>query len=146
MGSMPRPHFRAGVVLAVQRDDGELLCFERTDPVGQWQLPQGGIDPGESPEQAAWRELEEETGLGSKHVRLTGEHPLWTVYQWPHGPTDKERYGQVHRWFFFRPIIDELTPTPDGHEFRDWRWMTPGSLIDQVVDFRVAPYKQVLGG
>src|SRR5687767_13981343 len=54
-------HFRAGVVAVVRRADGRVLAFERADLPGQWQLPQGGLDRGESPEQAAWRELEEET-------------------------------------------------------------------------------------
>ena len=65
---MTKPHLRVGVVAAVRRDDGQLLVFERRDVSGEWQLPQGGIEPGESLEEAAWRELEEETGLSSEQV------------------------------------------------------------------------------
>jgi putative (di)nucleoside polyphosphate hydrolase len=122
------------------------MAFERTDTPGQWQLPQGGLETGELPDAAAWRELTEETGLGPQHVALVGEHPHWTVYEWPHdivgtGP----RLGQVHRWFFFEPLADDVEPKPDGSEFRDWRWASPTWLIDQVVEFRKACYRQVLG-
>ena len=61
---MAGPHFRAGVVAVVRRDDGLVMAFERADLPGQWQLPQGGLEAGESPVEAAWRELAEETGLG----------------------------------------------------------------------------------
>ena len=59
---MAKPHFRAGVVAVVRRSDGQVMAFERADAPGAWQLPQGGIESGETPEQAAWRELREETG------------------------------------------------------------------------------------
>lgn len=143
---MARPHFRAGVVAVVRREDGDVLAFERTDTSGAWQLPQGGIETGERPCEAAWRELAEETGLGADDVRMVGEHPEWTVYEWPTSMRSGPRIGQVHRWFFFEPIVDDLRPRPDGSEFRSWAWMTTAELIDGVVEFRKAPYRQVLGG
>ena len=63
--SVPRVgsrHFRAGVVTVVRRGDGRVLAFERVDAPGEWQLPQGGLEKGEAPVEAAWRELGEETG------------------------------------------------------------------------------------
>jgi putative (di)nucleoside polyphosphate hydrolase len=122
------------------------MAFERADVTGEWQLPQGGIERGETPVEAAWRELGEETGLGAAHVRLTGEHPCWTVYEWPPGMRRAGRIGQAHRWFFFEPVVDEVVPAPDGSEFTDWRWMDVGELIERVVEFRKSPYRQVLGG
>ncbi len=143
---MANPHFRAGIVAVVRRADGKVLAFERTDYSGEWQLPQGGIERGESPEQAAWRELEEETGLGSTHVRLVDEYDGWTVYVWPPEMRRGARLGQAHRWFFFEPLRADVEPTPDGDEFSDWTWMSVTSLIERVVDFRKVPYRQVLGG
>ena len=143
---MAKPHFRAGVVTVVQRSDGKVLAFERTDRADQWQLPQGGIENGESPKQAAWRELSEETGLDKRHVRLLREHEDWTVYTWPKEMRPDERLGQVHRWFFFEWKGLDIEPTPDGNEFGAWRWMNPKDLIEQVVEFRQGPYRQVLGG
>lgn len=143
---MAKPHFRAGVVLVVRRADGHVLAFERRDLSGEWQLPQGGLEDGESHRAAAWRELAEETGLTSNDVRLVDEYDGYTVYAWPTNVRRNGRIGQVHRWFFFEPIRDSISPTPDGDEFSDWAWMEPERLIDQVVEFRKAPYRQVLGG
>lgn len=143
---MAKPHFRAGVVAAVRRSDGELLAFERSDLSGEWQLPQGGIDTDETPTQAVWRELAEETGLDARHVALVDEYEGWTAYIWPEAMRRGQRLGQAHRWFFFEPIVDPLVPTPDGTEFSNWTWMRPDQLISRVVEFRQQPYRQVLGG
>lgn len=143
---MAKPHFRAGVVAVVKRDDGRVLAFERTDVPDQWQLPQGGIERGETPTAAAWRELSEETGLDDRHVRLIGEYDDWTVYMWPPDMGPGDRLGQAHRWFFFEWRGLDVEPSPDGDEFAAWRWMHTDDLIEQVVDFRRGPYRQVLGG
>lgn len=137
--------FRAGVVLVIRNSVGQVMAFERCDESGQWQLPQGGIDKGERPVDAAWRELGEETSLGSNDVTLVAEHPYWTVYEWPSALSRKGRIGQAHRWFFFDVISDDVVATPDQHEFCNWKWMNVADLIDIVVGFRKQPYRQVLG-
>jgi putative (di)nucleoside polyphosphate hydrolase len=142
------PHFRAGVILVVRRADGQVLSFERSDRSDHWQLPQGGLDAGETPVAAAWRELREETGLGPEQVRLTGEHERWTVYEFPpevraSGTVD-ERLGQAHRWFFFEVLDPDVEPTPDGREFVDWRWTDVDTLIAEVADFRRPGYEEAL--
>jgi putative (di)nucleoside polyphosphate hydrolase len=138
-------HFRAGVVIVVRRDDGHVLAFERVDQPDQWQLPQGGLQPGESPEEAAWRELAEETGLGPADVELVGEHPNWVAYEWPPDVVaGGNRLGQVQRWFFFRLRDATTEPSPDGREFGAWRWADTSWLIRQVVPFRRPAYEAVL--
>jgi putative (di)nucleoside polyphosphate hydrolase len=140
-------NFRAGVVAVVRRGDGQILAFERADLPGAWQLPQGGMERGETPEQAAWRELEEETGLTAHDVGLIGEHADWVVMPWPQEIVgSRGRLGQVHRWFEFRVRDDEVEPRPDGREFRAWRWVDASWLIEHVVEFKRAGYLQVLGG
>lgn len=143
---MTKPHFRAGVIAVVRRADGKVLAFERSDLSGEWQLPQGGLERGETHEAAAWRELAEETGLGPDDVRLVDEYDGFTVYTWPAAMQRNGRLGQVHRWFFFEPIRESITPRPDGSEFTAWTWVAPDELIDRVVDFRKPPYRQVFGG
>lgn len=143
---MATPHFRAGVIAVVRRADGKVLAFERSDVTGEWQLPQGGLEEGESHRAAAWRELEEETGLTGEHVRLVEEYDGFTVYTWPPSMRRNGRLGQVHRWFFFEPHREPIVPTPDGREFRDWAWIDPAELVERVVEFRQGPYRQVLGG
>lgn len=138
--------FRAGVVTVVERSDGQILAFERIDTPGAWQLPQGGIDVAEAPQQAAWRELAEETALTSDQVALVGEHPDWIAYAWPPEVVTGKRLGQVQRWFTFRVRADDVEPTPDGHEFGAWRWVTRAWMLDHVVEFRRPAYRRGLGG
>jgi putative (di)nucleoside polyphosphate hydrolase len=137
-------HFRANVVAIVTNSKDQVLAFERADIPGSWQLPQGGIDAGESPQDAAWRELEEETALTSEQVHLADEYPEWTAYEWPGGARKNGRIGQAQRWFTFRVNDDKIAPEPDGVEFRDWKWVKRSWLVDNVVDFREASYRRVL--
>jgi len=142
---MPGHHFRAGVVAIVRRSDGQVLAFERADVPGQWQLPQGGLERGEAAQAAAWRELEEETGLGPRQVELVQGHDEWIVTAWPEGVVGSSgRLGQAQRWFEFRPHDDDVTPRPDGREFRDWKWVEPAWLVEHVVAFKRPAYARML--
>jgi putative (di)nucleoside polyphosphate hydrolase len=143
---MATPHFRAGVVIVVRGPDGRVLAFERGDVPGQWQAPPGGLENGETPIDAAWRELAEETGLGPKDVAYVGEYPEWVLYEYPpHLKRAKGRLGQVHRWFMFEALDPNVVPTPDNDEFTAWKWVTRDWLIDNAVDFRRSGYSMVLG-
>lgn len=143
--------FRAGIVIVVRHPDLErVMAFERVDARGAWQLPQGGMDDGELPIDAAWRELLEETGLGPSHVEVLAEYPDWVVYEWPEHVrkaknTRRDRIGQAQRWFLFIAVSTDIEPTPDGSEFVAWKWVTPHWLIDHVPDFRHDAYARVLG-
>ncbi len=138
------PHFRAGVVIVVQNTRGEVLAFERTDSPGSWQLPQGGIDDGESSFEAAARELREETGLTEREVELTEQSDGWTVYELPAGFRKQSAIGQAHRWFRGTICDDAIVPSPDGSEFSRWKWMMPSELVDDVIEFRRDGYRQQL--
>lgn len=143
--------FRAGVVIVVRHPDLEhVMAFERVDARGAWQLPQGGMNDGELPLDAAWRELLEETGLGPQHVEVLAEYPDWVVYEWPEHlratkASRKDRIGQAQRWFLFNALSADVEPTPDGSEFVAWKWVTPDWLIDHVPEFRHDAYARVLG-
>jgi len=133
-------------VAVVERSDGVVLAFERADAPDSWQLPQGGIEPGEEPIDTVWRELKEETGLTVADVTLVDEHPDWVPYEWPSEVTAGRRgIGQVQRWFTFRINDDSIEPAPDGSEFTSWRWVDRNWLIDHVIGFRQPAYRRVLG-
>lgn len=139
-------HFRAGVVCVVRRADGQILAFERVQPRGQWQVPQGGLERGEAPVEAAWRELAEETGLGADDVELVAEREEWIVTSWPPEVVGtRARLGQAQRWFEFRVRDESVQPTPDGREFRAWKWVPADWLVEHVVGFKRPGYERVLG-
>jgi putative (di)nucleoside polyphosphate hydrolase len=147
---MASAHFRAGVVIVVRHPDlSRVMAFERVDVPGSWQLPQGGIKAGETPIEAAWRELGEETGLGERDVVARAEFPEWIAYEWPDEVTalsagTHHRIGQAQKWFLFDAVAADLVPTPDGVEFGAWQWVQPAWLLDHVVDWRRDAYTRVL--
>ena len=141
----------AGLVWAGRRiaeDDSEMAGTDRL-----WQMPQGGIDKGEEPLEAARRELYEETGM--RTVSLLAEAPGWINYDLPAhllGIALKGRFrGQAQRWFAFRFEGDDseiaINPPPGGHqaEFDAWAWKPMAELPDLIVPFKRGVYDQVVG-
>jgi putative (di)nucleoside polyphosphate hydrolase len=117
-----------------------------------WQMPQGGIDQGEDPLTAAYRELYEETGIRS--VTLLAQSRDWINYDLPEemiGIGLKGKYrGQTQRWFAFRFEGEEseiaINPPPGGHqaEFDAWEWKPMATLPQLIVPFKRAVYDQVV--
>lgn len=136
-----------GVVLA--NAAGRVFLAERLDTKGAWQMPQGGIDPGEDPKSAAFRELEEEIGVGPKMVALEAEHPDWLTYDLPDhliGKVWKGKWrGQKQRWFLMRFHGSDADITLDvAHpEFSDWRWGSVAEATKAIVPFKRGIYEAV---
>jgi len=116
-----------------------------------WQMPQGGIDEGESPEQAALRELEEETGTA--HAQVIAECPRWLNYDLPRqalGIGLKGKYrGQTQKWFAMRFLGrdgDFNIEAPDGQraEFDAWKWVTLKQAGEGIVAFKRPIYDELL--
>lgn len=133
---------RAGLVLVARRAD---LPNAEGAP-GGWQLPQGGMDHGEDPRLAVFRELEEE--IGTARAEILAEHPEWLTYDLPPhllGRALGGKYrGQRQRWFAMRFLGEDsdirldLDPHP---EFDAWRWTPLDTLPGLAVDFKRAIYE-----
>lgn len=143
--------YRPNVGLMVLNAQGHVFTGQRLDyPSAAWQMPQGGIDKGEDPREAAFRELREETGISPEMVEILAETSDWISYDFPAELAKKlwkgGYRGQMQRWFLMRfsgldSLINIETEEP---EFSAWRWMSPEELLDNIVPFKRSVYEQVL--
>ncbi len=116
-----------------------------------WQFPQGGINQGESPEQAMYRELMEEVGLLPAHVKIVARTRDWLRYDVPIDWVRREwrgtYRGQKQIWFLLRLVAQDsyvslrATDTP---EFDAWRWCSYWEPLDAVIEFKRGVYRQAL--
>lgn len=143
--------YRPCVGVVLTHPDGRVFAGQRADmELPAWQMPQGGIDAGETPLGAAYRELEEETGVTRDHVRLIAETAEWLPYDLPHDVVPvrwKGKYrGQAQKWVRFELTAPEAVI--DLHhkdvEFSAWRWMAAPELLDLIVPFKRPIYEAVL--
>lgn len=143
--------YRPCVGIMLRNAEGRVFVGQRLDNPGPaWQMPQGGIDPGEQPLEAALRELWEETGIGAELVRMAAEAPDWVHYDLPADLVPKiwkGRYrGQKQKWFLFdySGRDDQINIQTEHPEFSEWTWLEPGQLVEKIVPFKRAVYAQVL--
>ena len=143
--------YRPNVGLMILNPAGRVFAGQRLDnPEPAWQMPQGGIDEGETPLEAAYRELVEETGIPQAAVDLVAEAPEWITYDLPADLVPriwKGRYrGQKQRWFLMRFTGDEglIGIATEHPEFREWAWIEPRHLVDLIVPFKRETYAAVL--
>jgi len=139
----------AGVMLLNRR--GKVFVAQRIDSTLEaWQMPQGGLDPGEDPEAGAFRELEEETGIPRAKVAIVARCPVELTYDLPDdlvGKMWKGKWrGQRQTWFLMRFLgedkdVDLETEEP---EFRAWKWADPAELPALIVPFKTKLYEDVL--
>jgi putative (di)nucleoside polyphosphate hydrolase len=141
--------YRRGVGIMLLNARNEVFVAQRIDFTGDaWQMPQGGIDTGESPREAAMRELKEETGTDK--AEFLAETKGWYSYDFP--PKLRERFrrgrfqGQRQKWFAMRftgkdSDIDLATAHP---EFKAWKWVESDELLRLIVPFKRRVYLDVL--
>ncbi len=142
--------FRSNVAIVISNGQGKLFWAKR---LGQnaWQFPQGGLDKGESAEEALYRELYEEVGLESSDVKIIQRTKKWLRY---HIPAQMQRkhskplcIGQKQKWFYLEltgeasKVRFDATGTP---EFDGWEWVNYWYPINSVVSFKRSVYCNAL--
>lgn len=142
--------YRANVGIILSNEQGKLLLAGRIGSKG-WQFPQGGMLPQESTEQAMYRELHEEVGLGPEDVDILGVTDDWLRYRLPGKYLRRSSkplcIGQKQRWFLLRLLSAEerlrldLSDTP---EFDRWRWVDFWRPVNEVIYFKRRVYAQAL--
>ncbi len=139
---------RKGVGIIVLNNENKVFVAKRIDnPKNFWQMPQGGVDEGESFLQAAYRELEEETGI--KEVKLIKEIDEILSYELPShllGIIWKGKYkGQKQKWFVMKYLGNDrdINIKTNSPEFLEWKWIDLNKITDVVVDFKLHIYKQL---
>ena len=145
------PAYRPAVGVMLINSDRQVWVGQRLDSkIEAWQMPQGGLDPGEAPLQGALRELEEETGIRPDLIEILAQAKEELTYDLPEdliGKVWKEPWrGQRQTWFLARFLgrdgdVNLETPEP---EFRAWKWADPSELPALIVPFKKKLYEDVL--
>ena len=143
--------YRPGVGLMLLNPLRHVWVGQRLDSTLEaWQMPQGGLDPGEDPLEGALRELEEETGIGSGLVEIVARAKEELTYDLPEdliGKVWKQPWrGQRQTWFLARFLgedgdVNIATPEP---EFRAWKWAEPAELPALIVPFKKKLYEDIV--
>ncbi|MCU7837577.1 MAG: RNA pyrophosphohydrolase [gamma proteobacterium symbiont of Taylorina sp.] len=142
--------YRANVGIVIFNEDGKLFWARR---IGQdaWQFPQGGISFAESPEQAVFRELKEETGLTAKDVEIVSCTEGWLRYDLPDHMVRRYKrpvcIGQKQKWFMLRLLASEssiLLNKSQRPEFDCWKWVDYWQPVNDVIEFKHDVYQAAL--
>ena len=142
--------YRENVGMVLINAEGHIFAGKRLDNNSDaWQMPQGGIDEGEAPEAAAYRELSEETGIYHSKARLLGKTKDWLSYDIPVDLIPKlwgGRYrGQRQKWFAFEFLgkDSDININTEEPEFSEWAWKSKDNLLSSIVPFKLDVYQRV---
>ena len=142
--------FRPNVGIMLSNGAGKLFWAKR---IGQdaWQFPQGGINPGEKPEAALYRELYEEVGLEPEDVEVLACTRGWLRYRLPKNLQRRNSHplcvGQKQKWFMLKLLSDDNKVCLNRctkPEFDDWKWVNYWYPVNQVIEFKRGVYRRAL--
>lgn len=145
-----RDGYRPNVGIIILNSKNEVFWGKRVKE-HSWQFPQGGIKPGETPEQAMYRELMEEVGLSAEHVKIIGRTRDWLRYEVPFKWVRREwrgaYKGQKQIWYLLRLVgrdCDVKLRSSSHPEFDAWRWQNYWVPLEFVIEFKRGVYQQAL--
>lgn len=143
--------FRPNVGIVLSNNLGQVLWARRIGGHDAWQFPQGGINENESVEEALFRELFEEVGLGAHNVEVLAQTHGWLRYRLPRrlrrNNSSRGFQGQKQKWFLLRMLGDDTlvqVDSSDKPEFDTWRWVSYWYPLGQVVSFKRDVYRCAL--
>ena len=143
--------YRPCVGVMLINPQGFIFAGQRIDSTSPaWQMPQGGIDDGEKPRDAALRELMEETGISADLVSFVAKTDDWVTYDLPPDLLGKvwggKFRGQRQKWFLFRFLgrDDQVQIATDHPEFSTWQWIRADDMIAAIVPFKRTVYETVV--
>ena len=142
--------YRKCVGMMIFNKEKKILVGRRIDhPSGFWQMPQGGIDEDENPEEAVWREMLEE--IGTNQAELIRVSKQWLTYDIPLEsfktlPWGHKYIGQTQKWFAFKFIGEDskINVGTENPEFSEWKWTKIDSIVDNIVPFKRDVYSKIL--
>ena len=143
--------YRSNVGIMMVNEQGYVFVGQRLDNnQNAWQMPQGGIDAGEDPETAAYRELLEETGVKKQDVRFVASSSQWLSYDLPEDLIpilwNGKFRGQKQKWFLFKFLGEDrdINIATEHPEFSKWKWISKENLLKEIVPFKKSVYENVL--
>lgn len=146
--STPPAGYRPCVGILLLDHAGAIFVGERIDTPGAWQMPQGGIDEGETVRDAIFRELKEETGIETAELLTISN--IWRTYDLPPALAAKfwgGRFrGQAQLWSALRFTggLEDINIQTEHPEFGQWKWTDPATLLSEIIDFKRDLYAEVL--
>ncbi len=148
--SKRKKRYRRCVGACIINANQQVFVAERLNIPGAWQMPQGGIDTGEMPKRALFRELEEEIGVSSKHLEVIARAKNWMQYDFPEAVVQKRFYGrnvgQTQIWYLLRFLgqDSDINLRATIHpEFSDFKWVAFSELAELAVDFKKHIYEAI---
>jgi len=142
--------YRANIGIVITNEKKQILLAKRYKQ-DAWQLPQGGIDKGETELDALYRELEEEVGLAPEQVSLVAKTPKWLRYELPMEHIRRKQkptcIGQKQVWYLLKLVSNDTDISLNLHnkvEFDDWKWVDYWSPVDEVINFKKEVYEDML--